>query len=78
MARGHGHETETDDLAHLAWAVNLGCLGFHPWPYHADDHCVGQTYAELFPRVNVILAASTDKGKNFGPPQSAGCSGEPG
>jgi DNA ligase D len=25
-----------DDLAHLIWAVNLGCLGFHPWPFHAD------------------------------------------
>jgi DNA ligase D len=25
------------DLAHLLWAVNLGCLGFHPWPYHWDD-----------------------------------------
>jgi DNA ligase D len=25
------------DLAHLAWAVNLGCLGFHVWPAHADD-----------------------------------------
>ena len=23
------------DLAHLIWAVNLGCLGFHPWPYQA-------------------------------------------
>jgi len=23
------------DLAHIVWAVNLGCLGFHPWPYHA-------------------------------------------
>jgi DNA ligase D len=23
------------DLAHIAWAVNLGCLGFHVWPYHA-------------------------------------------
>jgi DNA ligase D len=21
------------DLAHIAWAVNLGCLGFHVWPY---------------------------------------------
>src|SRR5262245_43708693 len=20
------------DLAHLVWAVNLGCLGFHSWP----------------------------------------------
>ena len=25
------------DLAHVLWAVNLGCLGFHPWPYRADD-----------------------------------------
>ena len=32
--------TESDalvavDLAHVAWAVNLGCLGFHVWPYQA-------------------------------------------
>ncbi len=25
------------DIAHIAWAVNLGCLGFHVWPYMADD-----------------------------------------
>src|SRR3954447_21764939 len=25
------------DLAHVAWAVNLGCLGFHVWPYRAGD-----------------------------------------
>ena len=25
------------DLAHVAWAVNLGCLGFHVWPNHAVD-----------------------------------------
>jgi DNA ligase D len=25
------------DLAHVAWAVNQGCLGFHVWPSHADD-----------------------------------------
>jgi DNA ligase D len=24
------------DLAHLVWAVNLGCLGFHSWPYRAS------------------------------------------
>ncbi len=23
------------DVAHVAWAVNLGCIGFHAWPYHA-------------------------------------------
>ena len=25
------------DLAHVVWAVNLGCLGFHPWPYLAAE-----------------------------------------
>ncbi|MET0143280.1 MAG: non-homologous end-joining DNA ligase [Ilumatobacteraceae bacterium] len=24
------------DLAHVLWAANQGCLGFHPWPYRAD------------------------------------------
>jgi DNA ligase D len=28
------------DLAHALWAVNIGCLGFHGWPYtiHDPDH----------------------------------------
>jgi DNA ligase D len=25
------------DLAHVVWAVNLGCLGFHVWPSKAAD-----------------------------------------
>jgi DNA ligase D len=25
------------DTDHVLWAVNLGCLGFHVWPYLADD-----------------------------------------
>ena len=25
------------DVAHVTWAVNMGCLGFHPWPYLAAD-----------------------------------------
>ena len=25
------------DLAHVLWAVNLGCIGFHVWPSQADD-----------------------------------------
>jgi len=25
------------DLAHVVWAVNLGCLGLHLWPYRVDD-----------------------------------------
>jgi DNA ligase D len=24
------------DMAHVAWAVNMGCLGFHVWPVRAD------------------------------------------
>ena len=24
------------DIAHVLWAANLGCLGFHPWPYRAS------------------------------------------
>jgi DNA ligase D len=25
------------DIAHVLWAANQGCLGFHPWPYRARD-----------------------------------------
>lgn len=25
------------DAAHITWAVNLGCLGFHLWPFCVDD-----------------------------------------
>ncbi len=25
------------DIAHVAWAVNMGCLGFHGWPHTAAD-----------------------------------------
>jgi len=25
------------DLAHVAWAVNMGCIGLHLWPYVATD-----------------------------------------
>ena len=25
------------DTDHVLWAVNLGCLGFHVWPYLAAD-----------------------------------------
>jgi DNA ligase D len=26
-----------EDVAHVLWAVNLGCLGLHLWPFRADD-----------------------------------------
>ena len=25
------------DIAHVVWAVSMGCLGFHVWPYLADN-----------------------------------------
>src|SRR6202034_1619371 len=25
------------DIAHVVWAVNIGCLGLHLWPYVAAD-----------------------------------------
>jgi DNA ligase D len=25
------------DVAHIAWAVNIGCIGFHVWPYLVTD-----------------------------------------
>ena len=25
------------DMAHVVWAVNIGCLGLHLWPYLAAD-----------------------------------------
>ncbi|MBA2337379.1 MAG: DNA polymerase domain-containing protein [Acidimicrobiia bacterium] len=25
------------DVAHVLWAANQGCLGFHPWPYRAGN-----------------------------------------
>ncbi len=48
-----------EDLAHLIWAVNLGCIGFHVWPNKADDIEIadqlridldpspGQTFADI-------------------------------
>jgi DNA ligase D-like protein (predicted polymerase) len=32
----HSDALVAADLAHVAWAVNIGCLGFHVWPTRAD------------------------------------------
>ncbi len=38
------------DIAHVVWAANMGCLGFHVWPYHADDpHHVDELRIDLDP-----------------------------
>jgi DNA ligase D-like protein (predicted polymerase) len=31
------HALVAADLAHVVWAVNMGCLGFHVWPYQAGQ-----------------------------------------
>jgi DNA ligase D len=42
------------DLAHLLWAVNIGCLGFHPWPYLAvSPHLTDELRLDLDPQPGV-------------------------
>jgi len=41
------------DVAHLIWAVNLGCLGFHVWPYQVgpgDEDHVDELRIDLDPQ----------------------------
>jgi DNA ligase D len=56
------------DTAHVAWAVNLACLGFHVWPYLAADptHC-DELRLDLDPQpgtdfVDVRVAAAEVRG----------------
>ncbi|WP_019816281.1 non-homologous end-joining DNA ligase [Saccharomonospora saliphila] len=45
------------DLAHVLWAVNLGCLGFHVWPFHADTpEVVDELRVDLDPSPGVTFA----------------------
>ena len=45
------------DLAHVLWAVNLACLGFHVWPYHAaDPDHADQLRIDLDPTPGVTFA----------------------
>ena len=42
------------DLAHVVWAVNLGCLGFHVWPNLAsDDEHADELRIDLDPQPGV-------------------------
>jgi DNA primase len=39
------------DLAHVVWAVNLACLGFHVWPYlHDRAEVVDELRLDLDPQ----------------------------
>jgi DNA ligase D len=45
------------DIAHVLWAVNLGCLGFHVWPFHAGDPEVAdELRIDLDPQPGVTFA----------------------
>ena len=45
------------DLAHVLWAVNLACLGFHVWPYLASDPAhADQLRVDLDPGPGVSFA----------------------
>jgi DNA ligase D len=45
------------DLAHLLWAVNQGCLGFHVWPTHAaTPEVVDELRVDLDPSPGVGFA----------------------
>ncbi len=44
------------DAAHVLWAVNLGCLGFHPWPYLANaSHATNELRIDLDPQPGVTF-----------------------
>jgi DNA ligase D len=44
------------DLAHVVWAVNLGCLGFHVWPsLAADPDHVDELRIDLDPSPGVVF-----------------------
>ncbi len=44
------------DLAHVVWAVNLGCLGFHVWPYRADSpEYADELRIDLDPQPGVVF-----------------------
>ncbi|WP_026454504.1 DNA polymerase domain-containing protein [Saccharomonospora iraqiensis] len=49
------------DLAHVLWAVNLGCLGFHVWPFHAGSpEVVDELRVDLDPSPGVSFDGVRD------------------
>jgi DNA ligase D len=53
------------DMAHVLWAVNLACLGFHVWPYRHDRPAVAdELRIDLDPQPGVafdeVRAAATE------------------
>lgn len=45
------------DIAHVVWAVNLGCIGFHVWPFHAaQPEAADELRIDLDPQPRVPFA----------------------
>ncbi len=45
-----------EDLAHVVWAANLACLGFHVWPYKASDPAhADELRIDLDPQPGVVF-----------------------
>ncbi|HKS49690.1 MAG TPA: non-homologous end-joining DNA ligase [Amycolatopsis sp.] len=45
------------DLAHIIWAVNLGCLGFHVWPVRAENQEItDELRIDLDPSPGVVFS----------------------
>src|SRR5207253_4231497 len=58
------------DLAHVIWAVNLGCIGFHVWPSLAEDQeHADELRIDLDPSPDVTFAMIQEAAR-----RSAGCS----
>jgi DNA primase len=58
----------SQDLAHILWAVNMGCLGFHTWPYHRDDpDHADELRIDLDPQPGIVFDHAGGGGRGQGP-----------
>ncbi|MQA63624.1 MAG: ATP-dependent DNA ligase [Actinophytocola sp.] len=44
------------DMAHILWAVNIGCLGFHVWPFHESPDVTDELRIDLDPSPGIGFA----------------------
>jgi DNA ligase D len=50
-------------MASVIWALNLGCIGFHPWPYRAGDPAnIDELRIDLDPQPGVTFDEVRDAG----------------
>jgi DNA ligase D-like protein (predicted polymerase) len=56
------------DMAHVVWAVNLACLGFHVWPNRTTADVADELRLDLDPQPGVELRRGTRRSKRAPPP----------